>query len=161
MHQMPIINEAVSGRILAHGRNDSAVFDAHIAQEERLEHRRHWRAVFPIFGFSTRFFRTEVINRFHKLRRAQCEIVISDGFGSRHQTEDEAQIWELPEALDLFKPDEADFGRVLGFFNFRPADVFIIGEGLMNMQAFGAEGIMQSDGVFHREFRARTNREMR
>ena len=41
MHQMPVRRQAVLGGILAHRRDDDAVWERHAAQAEWLEHRCH------------------------------------------------------------------------------------------------------------------------
>ena len=40
VHEVPVARHAVDRRVLAHRRDDDAVGERHVAQPERLEHRR-------------------------------------------------------------------------------------------------------------------------
>ena len=96
----------------------------------------------------------------HKFRRAQGKIVIGDGFGARHQTKGKAGRIKIPEPLQMFKPDKADIGGVLGFLNLLAALGLEMFEGISNHQSLCMEGFVQVYRVFHGQLGARTDGEM-
>ena len=118
MHQMEIAGHALLRRIHAHRRHHRAVGHLHLAQPQRLEHRRHracryrrrsrWRGPACANALSTS--RDEI-------RRAQRQIVVGDRLGAGHDAEGELHGIEIPEAVDMLEPDQRHVGGVLGLLD--------------------------------------------
>ncbi len=151
---MEVARHALLRRVEAHGRDDDAVRHLHPAQPEGLEHGRLGRVR------ARSFLRHHAPHLLHEFRRAEFEVVPSDGLGARHDAEGEAGGMEVPEAADLLEPHQRHVGRVLRLLHvLAPRSLEALQAGWH--VAAVEEGLVQRDGILHRELRAAADGEVR
>ena len=121
MHQMKIAGHALLRRIHAHRRHHGAVGQFHLAQFQRLEHRRHRLLDIDVEAPGAHLPRKRLVDFGDEIRRAQREIVIGDRLGPGHDAEGELHGIEIPEAVDMLEPDQRHVGGVLGLLDFLAA----------------------------------------
>ena len=160
MHQMEIAGHALLGRIHAHRRHHRAVGEFHLAQPQRLEHRRTGLSTSTSKPAGANLSCERLVDLADKIGRAQREIVVGDRLGAGHDAEGELHGIEIPEAVDMLEPDQRHVGGMLGLLDFLAAAVFVLLQrGLDRRRAL--HGVGQRDRVFHRELGAGADREMR
>ena len=117
MHQMEIAGHALLGRIHAHRRHHRAVRHRHVAQLQRLEHRRHGLVDVDVKTLGAHLLRKRLVDLGDEIRRAQRQIIVGDGLGAGHDAEGELHGIEIPEPVDMLEPDQRHIGGVLGLFD--------------------------------------------
>ena len=160
MHQMEIAGHALLRRVHAHRRHHGAVGHLHLAQFERLEHRRH-----RLFDIDVKALGADLASQTpcrprDEIRRAQREIVVGDGLGAGHDAEGELHGIEIPEPVDMLEPDQRHVGGVLGLLDLLAPAVLVFLQGGIDRRRL-RHRVGQRDGVFHRELGAGADREMR
>ena len=160
MHEMEIAGHALLRRIHAHRRHHRAVRQLHLAQPQRLEHRRHRIFGIDVEPFGADLPREGAVDLGDEVRRAQREIVVGDRLGAGHDAERELDGIEIPEAVDVLEPHQRHVGGVLGLLDFlAPARFIKLQRGVDRRR--GMHRVRQRNGVFHRELGAGADREMR
>lgn len=153
MDEVKILRHAVDGGVHAHRRDHDAIGQAQVAQLQGLEQRH-------IAGIAPRLPGEGGAGLGHEIRRAQQQIVPGDGLAARHHAEGELRRVEMPEALDVFEPDQADIGGVLGLLH-RLAPRGLIAFEACRHVATGEKRLMQRDGILHGQLGAGTDGKMR
>ncbi len=115
MHQMEIAGYAFPGRVHAHRRYHGAVGHRHLAQAQRLEHRRHGLIRIDVKPLGANLLRKRLVDLADEIRRPQGQIVVGDRLGARHHAERELHGIEIPEAVDMLEPDQRNVGGRAGF----------------------------------------------
>ena len=160
MHQMEITEHAVLCRVHAHRRDDGAVCQFHLAQLERLEHRRHRLVDIDIEALVADLFRKRLVDLADEFRRAQREIIVGNRLGTGHDAERELHGIEIPEPVDMLEPDQRNVGGVLGLFDLLAPPLLVgLQRGVDRRRL--RHRVSQRDRVFHRKLGARSDREMR
>ena len=160
MHQMEIAGHALLRRVHAHRRHHRAVRHFHLAQLERLEHRRRGLVDIDVEAFGAHLLRKRLVDLADELRRAQRQIIVGDRLGAGHDAERELHGIEIPEAVDMLEPDQRHVGGVLGLLDLlAPAVLVGLQRGIDRRRL--RHGVGQRDRVFHRELGAGADREMR
>ena len=160
MHQMEIAGHAFLRRVHAHRRHHGAVGDFHLAQFQRLEHRRHRFFNIDVKALGVDLARERLVDFGDKIRRAEREVVVGDRLGAGHDAERELHGIEIPEPVDMLEPHQRDVGGVLGFFDFLAPAVLVLLQGAVDRRRV-RHRVRQRDGVLHRELGAGADREMR
>ena len=156
VHQVPVVNDAVDRRVLAHGRDDHAVGQLELAQAQGREHGR--RRVVGASGRGVPVARGAL----HQRGVAQREVVVGDALGARHQVVGELDRALAHVALGVLEPGQAGRRRLLCLDRVDAARVLVGGERARHVvEAVLDEGVLQGDGVLHRELGARADREVR
>ncbi len=154
--------QAVDRRVLAHRRHHDAVGERHVAQPERLEHRRRRLGSVDLEALRLRVARHHLVGELDELRRAQRQVVVGDRLRARHQPEGEARRVHVPEPLDVLEPDERHVGGMLGLLDLLAPRRFEARERGLDVASAGeAERLVERDGILHRELGARADGEMR
>ncbi len=160
MHQMEITGHALLRRVHAHRRHHRAIRNLHLAQLERLEHRRHRLVDIDIEALGAHLFCKSLVDLADEFRRAQREVIVSDRLGAGHDAEGELHGIEIPEAVDMFEPDQRHVGGVLGLLDLL-APAMLIGLQCALDRRRLRHRIGKRDRVLHRELGAGADREMR
>ena len=98
----------------------------HLAQPERLEHRRHRLVDIDVKALGADLPRKRLVDLADEIRRAQSEIVVGDRLGARHDAEGELHGIEIPEAVDMLEPDQRHVGGVLGLLDLLAPAVLVL-----------------------------------
>ena len=117
MHQMEIAGHALLSRIHAHRRHHRAIGHLHLAQFERLEHRRDRLFDVDVKTPGADGLRKRLVDLAHKTRRPQREVIVGDRLGAGHDAERELHGIKIPEPVDMFEPDQRHVGGVLGLLD--------------------------------------------
>jgi hypothetical protein len=155
-----VVHGAVHRRVLAHGRDDNAVRELELAQAQGHEQRLRRAAVAAPRGALA--VRPPLGHALDERGVAQREVVVGDALRARHEVERELQR-RLPDvAGGVLEPLEARLGRLLRLQHLDVARVLVGRQHARDVaRAVRAERIEERDGVFHRELRARADREVR
>ena len=160
MHQVEIAGHALFGRIHAHRRHHRAVGHLHLAQLERLEHRRDRLFDIDVKPFGANGLCKRLVDLADKIRRAQREVIVGDRLGAGHDAERELHGIEIPEPVDMLEPDQRHVGGVLGLLDLLAPAVLVGLQGRIHCRRL-RHRLCERDGVFHGEFGAGADREMR
>ena len=111
VHEVPVADRPLLGRVLTHRRHDDAVGELDAARPERRERRRHRgpgvrRATGSALGESAVHLR-------HQERIPRLEIVVGDPLRPGHQIEDERQRFLHQVAASVLEPLQAGLGGAL------------------------------------------------
>ena len=99
------------------GDTTDAIGQLHLAQPQRLEHRRHRLFDVDVEAMGADLPRKGLVDLGDKIRRPQRQIVVGDRLGPRHDAERELHGIEIPEAIDMLEPDQRHVGGVLGLLD--------------------------------------------
>ena len=129
MDEMPIVDRAVLGRVLAHGGDDDAVLQHELAQAEGREHgwgriRRHVDA-----GLVGRLGGEPAVDLADEGGIAQLEVLVTDAQRAREQAEGELDRLEPRViALAFLEPALAHECRALQRLDLGPVPRLVVGE---------------------------------
>ena len=123
MHEMPIGRAAVDRLVLRHRRNHDAVFQPHVAQPERREHRPPHRVV---AGAGEAL--EPGLRAFEPVLVAQPQILVADALRARQQRIVELHRIEMQIALDVLEPFQRIARRRLQAQHFGAARILVFGE---------------------------------
>jgi hypothetical protein len=126
MHQMKVAGHAFVCRIHAHRRHHCAILQFHLAQPQRLEHRRHWLVDIDVETLCTNLLREGLIDLTDEVRRPQRQIVVSDRLRTGHDAEGELHGIEVPEPVDMLEPDQRHVGGVLDLLDLLAAPFLVL-----------------------------------
>src|SRR5207302_1119561 len=81
MHEVEVVGRAVDRRIHRHGRDGDAVFDLHLTELERGEHRRRGCVRAAVGGALPE----PALDRFEPFAIAQAEVLVADALAAGEQ----------------------------------------------------------------------------
>ena len=96
----------------------------------------------------------------HEVRRAQAQVVVGDRLGAGHHAEGELHRVEIPEPRHVLEPDERHVGRVLGLLDLLAPAGFVERTARPRHVGIAPEGLVERDGILHRELGAGADGEM-
>ena len=142
------------------GETTARFADFHLAQLERLEHRRRGLVDIDVEAFGADLLRKRRVDLADELRRAQRQVIVGDRLGAGHDAEGELHGIEIPEAVDMLEPDQRHVGGVLDLLDLlAPAMLVGLQRGIDRRRL--RHGVGERNRVFHRELGAGADREMR
>ena len=126
MHEMKIGRHAFLCRIHAHRRHHCAIGQFHLAQSQRLEHRRHRFLDIDVEALGANLLRERLVDLSDKIRCPQRQIVVGDRLGAGHDAERELHRVKIPEAIDVLEPNQRHISGVLGLLDLLAASFLVL-----------------------------------
>ena len=150
MDEMEIVGHSVDRAVHIHGRDDNAVAQLEAAQAKRREHRwdLHPTGEPALDSLDVRGI-------------AQAQVFVTDALAARQQAVRELLGREDGVASDVFEPLGRIARRVLKFEHLDAPRCLVFRQRLLDISIAGGERVGQADRIFHRQFRARTDRKVR